>query len=141
MRINRTINDGKIDLSGWNFDSNIEEALKDAISATVQSALEIAIDDKCNAYLPVEYKYRRKPGDGHFGAPVGSADTIYVSLPLGSGDNNPTWNFTLTELVTKMMEDWLEEDKLDHAIRRSAEELRDKLRELADYLDNCLVHP
>ena len=124
----------RIDFSTWHMhvDSEMEEWFEKLVSKAMKDACNIATESVAYASFSVEYW----DGKGKMPDP----DTFNVELPLGAyeeeKENLPTWSFSLSEMVDRMVEYAV--DEADEREKEAYGKVRDNLRKQADRLDEAL---
>lgn len=132
---------GKVDLSQWNLPlDSILEPLEKAIIESLECALK-EITTGAHIFFPIEWDFGENAGDGVGGPPVKDPLTVYLRLPFDSGDEQPTWGFSLREPIDQYIEGVTDRNGVvsDMEHRRGLEALRDGFRALADTIDNTLT--
>jgi hypothetical protein len=119
----------RIGIHKWNLDA-ASELLEEIVSERIKQAMEIATEEyKVEAYF-------------QFGSSQKAEDpaTIFVELPLGFAEfENPRWSFKLTDIIADMIElAEVETSALDEDDRPPFIAVRDRLRQLADVLDEVI---
>jgi hypothetical protein len=132
----------KISLKGWSFGfGSLDEVVQLGVGDFIEAALK---DDEPHASL--DWVWGPKD-DGIGGPAVSQPDTIRFSMGIFSEnfDTGPVWETTVTELAERFVDTLTEGGDPEGAIapdaRERVETLRDKLRQIADYLDSALVRP
>lgn len=122
----------------------LEDKIKEYVEAIVREGSAIATDEyKVLGWLPAEYDNDRRPTDGFGNAAPADPLTIYVELPLGTFEyEGPLWSVSLSELIDGLI-DTVTDGKKGSAKKpyhRMLRALRDRLRLMADRVDNTLPH-
>jgi hypothetical protein len=115
---------GKIGIHTWNLDA-VKEGMEDVINNALKEAMEIATSEyPCTAWFVNDFS----------DDPNADMSMIAVSLQLDDGEGEePTWEFSLSDLVRKVV------DYADDEDRPKIVTLRDLLRDLADELDEAMA--
>src|SRR5882672_1442469 len=92
----RIENSEPIDVSAWTL--HAKDRLK-MTNEALNEALTVAFEEKIYARFPHDWNVGENPQDGRWGKLPGDPLTIYVDIPLGEEDREPTWQFSLAELV------------------------------------------
>lgn len=130
-------NSGKVDLSGWNLDT---DKVMSALHEEVSELLGLVVEDlaeRAYGYFPIEWAYvGDDPCDGISGKPVFDPSIIYVRV--GRYDEDfPAWSLNLKDIVQEMIDDGSNDNgKLVET--KALEAVRDNFRSLADMIDKKL---
>lgn len=114
-----------------------EQIILQSSERLIREALELASKEyECWAWLAAESYHGHEPMD--------DPTKIFVELPLGPNDSDsPRWSFTMSELVTRMIEcrEKYGSLSIDQEARPAFEAVSESFKRLAQQIDDALARP
>jgi hypothetical protein len=130
----RVAHSQRIGFDKWDMGSDFAEEIEKLLMKQFSELCKLASEENCNAWFPFEWTFNGEDGIG--GDPPNDPMAIYVQLPLGEEDlEGPCWSFSLSEIVSQLIDSWLVDDKIDPEFTETAKTIMRGFREQADRIE------